>query len=41
MKVQIGMEVFAVEALNAFRIQCSDVAVAHVFANHRAILGVY
>ena len=41
MKIQIGIEVLAVEALNSFRMQGGDVAVAHVFANHCTILGFY
>jgi hypothetical protein len=41
MKVQIGIEVLAIEALNSFRMQGGDVAVAQVFANHRAILGFH
>jgi hypothetical protein len=41
MVVQIGIQVRAVELLNAFGVFGRDVAVAHVLADHRAILGFH
>ena len=41
MVVQIGVEVRAVEVLNGFSVFGGDVAVAHVLADHRAILGFH
>ena len=41
MVVQIGIEIFPVEAVDAVSVAGIDVAVADVFTNHRAVLGLY
>ena len=41
MVVQIGIEILPIEAVDAVGVARIDVAVADVFTNHRAVLGLY
>ena len=41
MVVQIGIEILPVEAVDPVGVARIDVAVADVFTNHRAVLGLY
>ena len=41
MEIQIGIEVTLVEPANVFSVRRSDLAVAHVLANHRPVLGFH